>query len=180
MLIDDAIKEARCAGRLKPVYPVAPWAPEARAFLMCEPLWRLLEAGKADTDEKVRQRWAKLEGAMQFFVEGGHMTDRLLKQLCPYKYEHWELVNKKPRPSLRVFGRFAKPDVFIGTHARQRNLLGGKWSQEFEMEKLECEDHWETAGLPIVPFPGAFTDTPQFHYGRYITENAARTLMALS
>jgi hypothetical protein len=170
MLIDDAIEAAKAAGKLFPARPVAAWAGEPRAFLMCEPLFRSVQNGRAAGSEKKRQRWATLEAAMAHFVEGGFITDDLLKQLKPEKYEHWELRSRKPRPSLRVFGRFAKPDVFIGTHVDRRNRLGGMWSPEFEHEKLVCEDHWKAAGLP-TPF-----SHPRFDYQAYITENATRKL----
>lgn len=135
---------------------------------MCQPLHADLADGRGSADEKVRQRWARLEASMSMFVEGGYVNDGLFKQLQPPKFEHWELRSRKPRPSLRVFGRFAAPDVFVGTHVVERQLLGGMWSQEFEQEKLVCEDHWRAAGLP-----DPFSDAPNFRYERYITSNAS-------
>jgi hypothetical protein len=170
MLIDGVIEAAKAAGKLIAVRPVAVWVGEPRAFLMCEPLYRALNCGKVSPDESVRNRWATLEAAMSHFVEGGLVTEDLMKQLKPEKYEHWELRSRKPRPSLRVFGRFAKPDVFVGTHVDRRDRLGGMWSPEFEHEKLVCEDHWKTAGL-LPPF-----SHHEFLYEAYITENARRKL----
>lgn len=174
MLIDEALEEAIGNGKLVSVAPGTPWAPAPRAFLMCTSLRDDLETGKNAADAKVRQRWARLEAAMQFFVEGGFVTEDFIKQLRDYKHEHWELRSRSPRPSLRVFGRFARPDVFVGTHVVPRNGLGGMGSMEFEFEKLKCEEHWAAAGLPTTPPPGAFTDYPDFDYQRYITENAVR------
>lgn len=108
---------------------------------------------------------------MWHFVIGGLVTDDLMKQLLPPKYEHWELRSRKPKPSLRVFGRFAKPDVFVGTHVRKRADLKGMWSQEFEQAKLKCEEHWDSAGLPPP-----FSDPPHFRYESYITSNAYKKL----
>jgi hypothetical protein len=125
MLSSKEIEAAKRAGLLFPVRPTDRWTGKPRAFLMCEPLRMALEQGKADHDKKVRQRWAELEAAMIHFVENGRMTEKLLKQLRPPKFEHWELVSRRPSPSLRVFGRFALPDVFIGSHAKERQLLGG-------------------------------------------------------
>lgn len=176
MLIDDALQEAKRQGKLISVHPVAHWASEPRAFLMCDPLWKDIQAGRNDVNESIRQRWAALEAAMQFFVEGGYVTQDRIKHLRPMKLEHWELRNRKPRPSLRVFGRFAMPNVFVGTHVKRRDSLGGMWSMEFEMEKLVCEDYWQAAGLPTEPAPGAFTDFPLFRYESYITENASRAI----
>jgi len=138
---------------------------------MCEPLHTALEQGRADSDKKVRQRWAELEAAMIHFVENGRVTADLLKQLQPPKYEHWELRNRRPKPSLRVFGRFALPNVFVGTHVKRREELSGMWSAEFEQEKLVCEQYYAAAGLKAV-----FSAAPSFEYSSYITENATATI----
>ena len=176
MLIDTAIKAAVESGALRPAKPIAPWAPEPRVFLMCRPLYEAIEEGRHDHAETARNRWAQLEADIGTFVEGGLVTEKLLKQLKDRKFEHWEFISRRPSPSLRVFGRFAKPDVFVGTHVVPRKGMGGMWSPQFEHEKLVCEDHWEAAGLPTEPSPGAFTDTPLFRYQSYITENASRNL----
>ena len=135
---------------------------------MCEPLRNALEAGKRDGDEGVRRRWAQLEAAMMHFVEGGRITRNLVKQLAPPKYEHWELISRSPKPSLRVFGRFRFPDVFIGTHVKERKGMGGMWSPQFEHEKLVCEEYWDNCGLRAP-----YTDAPHFVYEHYITQNAS-------
>lgn len=136
---------------------------------MCKPLYDELQAGKSLPDEKERQRWAKLEAQMGMFVEGAYVNDDFMKQLLPRKYEHWELKSRKPRPSLRVFGRFAEPNVFVGTHVLPRKGLGGMWSPQFEHEKLVCEDHYRNAGLTEV-----YSDAPAFRFERYITTNASK------
>jgi hypothetical protein len=176
MLIDDAIEAAVREGRLTPVRPVAPWAGEPRVILLCQCVRSEIEKGRADEDDRIRRVWATLEAALSYFVEGGLVTDDFIKQLLPPKYEHWEIRSRKPRPGLRLFGRFAKPDVWVATHVKHRDQLKGMWSPEFEHEKLVCEDHWRNAGLPISPPPGAFTDAPDFRYEAYITENARRRL----
>lgn len=171
MLICDEIKAAIQEGKLFPVAPLATRTREKRTFLKCLPLHEELEKGKRDENEKVRQRWAKLEAAMIHFVERGRMTRTRLKQLEPPKFEHWELLNKRPRPSLRVFGRFALPNVFVGTHVVLRKSLGEKWSSQWEHQKLVCEDHYSDAGLTTY-----FSDSPDFKYEAYITEHASATL----
>lgn len=171
MLSLEAITSAKRQGKLIPVPAIASWVGEPRLFLMCRPLAESIQQGKASSDEKERQRWAQLEAAMRYFVEGGYVTDDLMKQLSPPKFEHWELRSRKPRPSLRVFGRFAMPDIFVGTHVERRDKLGGMWSLAFEQNKLICEDHWRDAGLPEP-----FTDPPDFRYERYITSNAQKKI----
>ena len=171
MLIQDAIKEAKLAGKLIAAKPIVPWAGEPRVFLMCKPLYAAIHNGSTSEDKKERQRWAQLEAAISNFIEGGLVTDNLIKQLLPLKYEHWELRSRKPRPSLRVFGRFACPDVFVGTHVKRRVELGGMWSPEFEHEKLVCESHWKDCDLT-----DPFSDAPHFRYEKYITSNARKKL----
>jgi hypothetical protein len=65
------------------------------------------------------------------------------------------------------------PDVFIGTHVRLRNGLGGMNSPQFEHEKLVCEQHWVAAGIPE---DGFFSDPPDFRYTAYITDNADHSI----
>ena len=168
MLTERLIEAAIAGGKLIPAKPTVPWAGQRRAFLMCRPLHQAIEAARLSTDEKTIKRWAQLEADIGYFVEGGYITQDRLKQLDPPQYEHWELRSLQPRPSLRVFGRFAMPDVFVGTHVCERPRLGAKWSLNWEIEKLLCEEHWEAAGLPD-PF---HSDA----YEAYITEHASRRL----
>lgn len=111
------------------------------------------------------ERWERLEADVSFFVEGGLVNRSLLKQLDPKKFEHWTLRSVRPRPSMRVFGRFGIPDLFVATHIVERPNLGEKWSLNWEMQKLVCEDHWRDALGESPPFRGAT-------YQDYITENA--------
>ncbi len=140
---------------------------------MCLPLQQAMIAGSENALEKERLRWAALEAGMSAFVEGGLVTRKLMKPLEPKKFENWEFKQRKPKPGLRVFGSFAKPDVFVGTHVKDRNGLGGMNSQEFEFERLDSEQFWKKAGLPLREDgrPDCFTD-PEFRYEAYITDNA--------
>lgn len=169
MLTAVSVKALIGSGLLVPAKPIAAWAGQPRVVLMCEPIANELAAGRSSADERGRQCWAKVEAAFSHLIEGGFVTEDILKQLRPEKYEHWEFRCRKPAPSIRVFGRFAKPDVFVATHARPRQLLGGMWSDQFEHEKLACEDHWKAAGLG-----NPFSDPPEYRYEAYVTENAAR------
>ena len=171
MLIPASVKAAVDSGLLAPAIPIADWAGCPRVVLLTKTTRDAINAGRNHVDEKERQCWAKVEAAFSHFIEGGLVTEDLVKQLKPEKFEHWEFRCRKPRPSIRVFGRFAMPDVFVATHPRPRNELGGMWSLQFEIEKLVCEDHWRSS---ILESP--FTDAPIFRYESYITENARRKL----
>ena len=123
----------------------------------------------ASEDSARVERWEYLRADISHYVEGGRVTWDLMRWLCPHKFEHWELRSRRPRPSLRVFGRFAEPDVFVGTHVAERTSLKEKWNLQWELAKLSCEDYWKHA----------LGDRPAFtaeSYESYITENAYRHL----
>lgn len=171
MLIQAALSNALQRGLLREAQPSVGWAGTPRTFLMCEPLWSAVEEGRLSNDIASIKRWASLEADISHFIEGGYVNDDLLKQLEDFKHEHWELRSVRPKPSLRVFGRFALPDVFVGTHSVERGPLGEKHSFNWEHQKLVCEDHWNAAGL-LAPF----TNKPSFAYSAYITSNAERKI----
>jgi hypothetical protein len=174
MLIETVLAHALRTGRLREAKPVVAWAGTPRTFLMCESLWSEIEEGRKSTNIAEIKRWASLEADIGHFIEGGYVDENLLKQLDDYKYEHWELRSLRPKPSLRVFGRFALPNVFVGTHLVERIPLGEKHSFNWEHQRLVCEEYWNELGLPLP-----FTDFPYFRYSAYITENATRKMEIL-
>lgn len=137
-------------------------------MLLCVPMQRELDQGLASEVTKDIERWQSLNANLAHFVEGGLITWKFMKWLSPKKHEIWELVSGRPKPSLRVFGRFALPDVFVATHVRERKSLKGMWSLEFELEKLEAEKIWRD----LTNEPPFSADT----YERYITDNAKQNL----
>jgi hypothetical protein len=109
---------------------------------MSEVLAAQIQTGITSSDQKLAERWERLRADISHYVENGLITWNFMKWLDPKKYEHWNLRSVRPRPSMRVFGRFAEPSVFIGTHTVARASLKGKWSIEWELEKLRCEEIW--------------------------------------
>lgn len=93
------------------------------------------------------------------------MDTNLLKPLSPRRYETWCLRSRRPTPGLRVFGRFALPNVFVGTHVVKRKKLGGFGAMNWEIERLNCEEHWN-ALFQASPLSGGDSLT------HYVTENA--------
>ena len=164
MLIRDEIQANLNTGRLVPVKSHASWSAEPRAFLLERELAKQIADGQNDKD--MRDRWAKLEADMAHFVEGGYVNWGLMKWLDPKEQEVWELKSVRPRPSMRVFGRFAEPNVFIGTNLALRPNLKGKWSLQYWDEIFKAERVW--SGLfARSPFSGE-------NYTDYITENAGK------
>lgn len=169
MLSGEALETASQKGKLFPACRIADWEGQARVVWLCRPIKEAIEDGRVDPDPKVRDKWAEVEAAFSHFIEGRWVDENLLKQLKDYRFEHWEFRCRRPRPSIRVFGRFARPDVFIATHPQRRDRLGGMNSPEFEHEKLVCEECWDLAGLGTP-----FTAAPEFDYRGYVTSNATR------
>jgi hypothetical protein len=165
MLIHAAIERAKIVGALLPFVPPVTWVPKPRAFLMTKRLAAQISEAIVGSDAVRQERWERLRADIAHFVGNGRVNEALLKQLDPHKFEHWELRSVRPKPSIRVFGRFAEPDVFVGTHAVERRSLGAKWSLEWEIEKLICEEEWRAALGECAPFQGT-------KYTDYITENA--------
>lgn len=164
MSIEDEIKLAKSSGRLSPVQPFPKWEGAHRVLLKSQTLQGQIDAGVVESLD----RWVRLEADLVHFVVGGKMNSKLLTQLDPPKFEHWEFRSVRPRPSIRVFGRFALPDVFVATHAIERAKLKGKWDFTWEYEKLRCEDIWNEM-FTCPPFSGS-------HYTDYVTENASENI----
>jgi hypothetical protein len=167
MSIRDALKEALSAGRLAQFRHPLGWDSAPRVFLMTPKLVaQRSEATQADDPKRV-ERWERLGADIAHYVSNGYINWNLMRWLDPHKFEHWELRSVRPKPSIRVFGRFAEPDVFVGTHAVERAPLAAKWSLAWEMEKLICEDGWKEAVGDLPPFTAD-------DYESYITENASK------
>jgi hypothetical protein len=169
MSIPPIVEAALRASRLTAYRQPLPWTDRRRVFLMCAPFTAQMAEARASDEEPIRARWQRLEADISHYVAGGYVNWAFMKWLDPHKYEHWELRSVRPKPSLRVFGRFACPDVFIATHCHERKGLRQKWSINWEIEKLTCEDHWRVAVGDLVPFSAA-------EYESYLTDNAEKNV----
>jgi hypothetical protein len=168
MLIHDEIKVhlTGAPARLVAVRPRTGWSGEPRCFLLERDLHEQIVANRILPQNF--ERWAKLEADMAHFVEGGYINWNMMKWLEPQKQEVWELKSVRPKPSIRVFGRFACPNVFIGTNIQFRNCMKEKWSKEFWDQIFECEKIWADL-FKAEPFKGR-------DYTDYITENAEKRM----
>lgn len=72
----------------------------------------------------------------------GKPSDTYLSRLSPAEDEVWEIRGRAPRPTIRVFGRFAERDCFVALGWRLRKELGGADSIEFRREVLNCRADW--------------------------------------
>jgi hypothetical protein len=161
MSIRDELEWRKSEGRLIVFKARIEWARQIRVILMCPEVEEPLNRER--TERKEVERWARLEADMSWFVEGGYVNRGLIKQLSKVE-EIWNIRSTRPSPSLRVFGRFAEPDVFVATHVVERKRLGAKGSSEYRAELLRCQTMWNRL-FTFPPFTGK-------QYNDYVQENA--------
>lgn len=156
MSIYDEIAKHASAGVLHRIDPLGK-DESVRHMYVSTSIWSLLE-GPWES-KKIERRVGRLRADLISFVKG----DLIGVSMSPYKHEDarmgllaepkhqvWDIRSCDPNPGLRVFGRFADKDVFIGFTWRPRSVewakqkpLGGNYL-EWEFEKLECENQWDS------------------------------------
>ncbi len=79
------------------------------------------------------------------------------------KDEVWDIRSIAPRPGIRIFGRFAERDVFVGLFWSPRSVeipfsqrlpLGEKDSVEWKNAILECKSEWKKLFPSYQPVHG--------------------------
>lgn len=126
--------------------PTLPSIPHRRIILVSRPLQEALEAEL--TDQAAAYRTGLLLNTLDTFIGGGLITvggrndDAYMKLLEPEDEQVWEIRSVDPRPSVRVFGRFAEPDVFVATNKGLRTELGAFGSAEFRRAMTDCTREW--------------------------------------
>jgi hypothetical protein len=104
-------------------------------------------------DEGQEYRWKVLRADLEAFVEGKRMTLSRNRQLAPRTHCHlaqlkrpaeevWEFRLRRPKPSIRVFGRFAARDFFVALTWTYRLDLGPQGSEVWDSEKQRCVAEW--------------------------------------
>lgn len=68
--------------------------------------------------------------------------------------EVWEIRARDPKPGIRVFGRFAAPDVFVALTWSTRQRLGGPKSVEWKNAIRLCKTRWRQLFLTFPPHSG--------------------------
>ncbi len=96
---------------------------------------------KRDIEETIK-RFAKLKSDLDTFLISPTIDAKYMKQLLPTGKGVYEIRSVRPKPSIRVFGRFVRKDVFLATHYEERNGLGGFKSYEFTQEISRCRKIW--------------------------------------
>ena len=120
--------------------------------------------------QTTKNRAARLLADLQYFVSGKQISiciepyvhkDAFMGRLDMPRHEIWDIRSRDPKPGVRVFGRFADIDYFVGLTWRPRSVkwetkgpLGNKHSIEWEIEKLETEQLWKSLFPNETPIHG--------------------------
>lgn len=107
-------------------------------MLVSEWLHELLESDAVADVERI----ARLEAQLSHFVEGGVVDPSYMQRLRRPAHAVFEIRSRRPRPSIRVFGRFAERDVFIAVNAALRDPLGGMGSRPWRDEVVRTQTLW--------------------------------------
>jgi hypothetical protein len=128
-----------CAdGTLFRIVPYWPGLQRRREFYATDIVNRLLVGPWVDQQEEERAN--ELRYQVDRFLDGERIwvrpdcddgTDASFARLKPPADEVWEMRSLKPKPSLRIFGRFIARDRFVAMNWAKRIDLGAATSQEW-------------------------------------------------
>lgn len=152
MSIEDEILSLVGNGRLHEVEPTAgPWVREL--FVPAELHKELEHYGEDPRIAHLRARLNVYLNGHIVVVGSGRSKRGLMKKLLKCD-EVWEFIDKKPRPSLRMFCRFASPNILVGTHIVERRWLLGFNSLRWRTEQRRCVAEWRKVLPTYTPHEG--------------------------
>jgi hypothetical protein len=152
MSIADSIRWHVAEGRLFPVRPKAYGSIERRMMFVSQELNEILVSEAPSLADVARI--AVLDAQLGHFVEGGVVDPTYMRMLDRPAHNVLEIRARRPRPSIRVFGRFAQKDVFIALNVELRNSLAGKGSRAWRDEAVRCGVLWRALFPTYDPLEG--------------------------
>lgn len=160
------------------LYLLSPSMPGSRIIrhMYASPEIKVLLDGPWDALES-EVRCSQLRADLEVFVTGGIIPvaknpfkegrTAYLKRLDPQREEVWEIRSRDPAPQIRVFGRFAKRDMFLALGWALRSDLGGPEDPRWNQAINECKAEWRRL-LPAYP---PLTADPPDDFDQYVSKN---------
>jgi len=160
--IEGEVKVLCRQGRLVDHEPAIPGGPKIRTLCIHPDIQEKLDGPWADREEE--ERWGYLRADLDRFIEDDALPLRRPGTMSAKAYlarlvrvrEVWEIRSVAPDPSLRVFGRFAAPDLFIGLLWRTREELRGPGSREWRQAIIQCRAFWRNLFPSYPPHTGEY------------------------
>lgn len=167
MSIIDVIDNAIAIGDLIEYLPLSSKPAKRRLLLSIQADMDLNDGGSAINIlgvkgyvESALTRWTT--GERIFATDTGKA--KFLKRLDPPPPEIWEMRITEPNVQVRLFARFAEPDVLIGCRLHTRQMLGKKGSAGWQNAMQSCEQQW----VALFGAQSPYTDS---QIKSYVTEN---------
>jgi len=154
------IREWRASGDLRLLTPAIPSTACVRWVFVSKALFDAFHGPWATTGEEKNMMRAR--ATMDAFTSGQRISVRLppsknvsaqLALLEDARDEVWEFRCRDPDPQMRIFGRFAEPDLFIAFIKRNRDEF--KSNDDFQPVMEECKRHWRTYFPSYTPYRGS-------------------------
>ena len=130
-------------GKLKLVTPTVPGDRSLRKLYMTGELYdEVYEEKESRFEQKM---FANLIADLEVFVTSNTIDHYYLWCLEPRKEGVWEIRSTREEPQIRIFGVFAAKDIFVATHYKLRDDLGGskdssQWKREINRtKKIWCD-----------------------------------------
>lgn len=152
MSISEQIEALLADGMLVDFQPVLPGLRLSRRLLLPSEMNDQLR----DPDKfPLRYELGRLQNDLERFVSGRPITFGvgknkacMIKVLDDWDEEVWEIRSRATRPGVRVFGRFAAPNIFVATGMTDRA------ETDFDIEKRRCKSTWRKLFNTYPPLNG--------------------------
>jgi len=164
MSILAQINDLCTQGRLCQLLPSYPRGAQRRFLYVSVEINNRLSIGPWVT-RKQEIRWGRLRADLEKFIESNRIQvpsdsrrarAAYMGRLQPDDDEVWDIRSRDPSPGMRVFGRFAAKDLFVGLTWAERPPLGAFQSEEFKRAIRQCKTDWANLFHPYSPLRGRY------------------------
>lgn len=159
-------------GRLGEVLP-PPGDRMVRTVVLEQTIYDKVMHWKGMTDPKEADRWAQVYDELSAFIRGQPISlpkkpprnkTARLAPLLPRSEEVWEFRHFSKFPQIRIFGRFAYKDCFVGLIWRNRDDLPENY---WRIETVGTKTQWRNMFPSYEPLCQSTYKDPPYEKGDY-------------